>query len=303
MSTKQLALLLLPFALFSFVSCNPEAEAHSGTNITIRISPTAISSGFALIDFEPDEQCYYLIGIAPIELEPDTTSSSRVKAAMQLALDEAYKDYINWRFELLANGTPYIAEFPSHSLQYGPVTHSFTGLIPGAYYYIYAFVVNAQTNKPDGKLFITHIHMSDSTVYPNTRFEYRVRGKWDYIYPVDVQTKEILSYVPWVGETQDSLTISASGDNSVQAYFLRRFNEIMDSPNPRILNGIYAHNNDGEGDGTSDCLFEVGHTYYTGIGLYDGYFHSKAHDIYKFTWQGDSTDLFFVDSLSLTYGL
>ena len=100
---------------------------------------------------------------------------------MNLKLDEAYADYLYWRSELLRQGTPYVAEFPTHSLLYGTVRHTFTFLEPGKDYMIYAFVVNATNNKPDGRLFTHYVSTESESLFEGAlQFEYRVRGYWDY---------------------------------------------------------------------------------------------------------------------------
>ena len=59
-----------------------------------------------------------------------------------------------------------------------------------------------------------------------------------------------------------------------------------DSPN--IFHGMYAHKNDGVGDGTSTTRFEQGHTYYTALASFDGPLvlegAMRNYSIFKFTW-------------------
>ncbi|MBQ9144276.1 MAG: hypothetical protein IJX60_04945, partial [Paludibacteraceae bacterium] len=65
----------------------------------------------------------------------------------------------------------------------------------------------------------------------------------------------------------------------------------------------YAHNNDGVGDGTSSTYFQEGVTYYTGMAALDAplVFPLPMHiyNIYRFTWHGDSTNLYLTPAQSL----
>ena len=194
-----------------------------------------------------------------------------------------------------------MADFSSHSLQYGDIKHFFTLLQPGTEYWIYAFVVDPNTNKPAGKLFLETI-TTDSTSTIPLQFEYRVDGYWDYIYPVD-STGEIVSTIPWVCETIDSITIREGGWRVPGEYFFERFKNVYYEDYERILYGIYAHENDGVGDGTSATHFQEGVTYYTGMAALDAplVFPLPRHiyNIYRFTWRGDSTSLYLTPAQSL----
>lgn len=284
--------------LLSLSSCNPEAKAVSGMNVKIELNPYIISSGFIKCKFNPNKEAYYHIGIVPKEEAPDTSNTYSVKNFMTLQLDRAYAEYMDWRVWLLAEGVQPIAEFPTHSLQYGTVEHNFTLLNPDKEYMIYAFVVDSHTNKPDGRLFTYYISTSKTSEFEDLQFEYRVRGYWDYIYPIlfnprgDGET--IVDYVPWVGATIDSLSLIESGYSGPAAYFEEDFDEyVLYKEDSRIHFGIYAHNNNGIGDGSSTTLFEEGHTYYTGLTLMDGYLSKESLTIYKFRWENENTQFYF----------
>lgn len=281
-------------------SCNPDVKAVSGMKVVIDINPYIISSGFIKVSFVPNEDAYYHVGIVPVDEAPDTTSNASVKGFMSLMLDRTYADYLYWRAWLLSQGVSPVAEFPTHSLQYGTVEHNFTFLEPDKEYMVYAFAVDAKTNKPDGRLFTSYVSTTDMSCYEDIEFEYRVRGYWDYVYPTYFfmmgDGNQIVNYVPWVGATVDSLALREYGMSPMR-YFVDMFQEyVLYKEDDRIHFGIYAHNNNGIGDGTSSTLFEEGHTYYTGIALMDGYLSNKASVIYKFRWDGESTQLYFDSS-------
>lgn len=275
-------------------ACNPKAKAVSGNTVTVKMETQIISSGFIRVRFSTNKEAYYHIGIVPKEEVPDIKSASGAKGFMALMLDRAYAEYLLWRSDLLEQGMPYVAEFATHSLHYGTVDYDFTLLKPDTEYLIFAFPVNAQTNQPDGRLFVDNIATTKKSAYEDDLdFEYRVRGYWDYVYPVSLKG-ELLNYVPWTGATADSVDLREAGYASPEAYFLELFSSYMlFQESDRVHFGIYIQNNNGEGDGTSFTDFESGHTYYSAIALMDGYLSQKASVIYKFRWAGEDTQFLF----------
>lgn len=307
MSLSIFGLCLTGIALGVLPSCNPEAKAVSGMTVNIEINPLVISSGFMQFELETNKEAYYYVGIVPRSLAPDLSNNSAVRAFMNLVLDEAYTNYVAWRHSLLEKGVPYIAEFPTHSLQYGKVEYNFTLLEPETEYMIYAFVVDAKTNKADGRLFTYYASTYDESFYEDMQFEYRVRGYWDYVYPVynfhGSENYDIIDFVPWVGATVDSLQVYDLPFMTVHDFFGDLFGQYVDYQLSDWLHfGIYAHNNNGAGDGTSDTWFEEGHTYYTGLALMDGYLDKNIIAIYKFTWHGENTQYYFTPVMRLTAG-
>ena len=284
-----------------FSSCNPEVKAVSGLDVEIKIEPMIVSSGFMNFSFETNKEAYFHIGIVPAEEFPDTTSTAKVKAFMALKLDGAYLDYITWRYMLLECGTPYVAEFPTHSLQYGRVEYNFTSLKPDTEYVVYAFAVDAKTNKPDGRLFTYHVRTEKESQFEDMQFEYRVRGYWDYIYPVSTGG-EVLPFVPWVGNTIDSLSLADMPYvKNPMDYFSTLFAVYVDyKVNDIVHFGIYVHNNGDIGNGTSDIFFDSDHVYYTAMALMDGYLSEQSIVIYKFRWKDENTQFFFNKSDAMT---
>ena len=284
--------------LISFTACNPEAPAHTN-DVEITIDIEQVSAGYAQVSFSTNKEAFYLISIQPTQEGVDPQKIA--KTFMLLSLDSAYVDYLYWRNKQLQQHIPFVADFSSHSLQYGNITHFFTLLQPSTEYWVYAFVVDPTTNKPAGKLFLETI-TTDSISKTPLQFEYRIRGYWDYIYPVD-STGEVVSTIPWVCETIDSITIREGGWRVPGEYFFERFKNVYYEDYERILYGIYAHNNDGVGDGTSSTHFQVGKTYYTGMAALDAPLvfplPRNIYNIYRFTWQGDSTNLYLTPAQSL----
>ncbi len=293
---------LLPIVLCAVLAaCNPNAVAYTeGVEITIDVEQ--VSAGFAQVRFSTNKEAFYLISIQPTREDIDPQKIA--KTFMLLSLDSAYADYLYWRNKQLQQLIPFVADFPSHSLQYGNIKHFFTLLHPNTEYWVYAFVVDPITNKPAGKLFVETI-TTDSTSRIPVQFEYRIDGYWDYIYPTD-SMGEIISTIPWVGETIDSVSIRDGGWNSPGEYFFERFKHVYHEDYERILYGIYAHENNGVSDGTSATYFKEGTTYYTAMAALDAPLKfplpRNIYNIYRFTWIGETTDTVLVPQNSLPVG-
>lgn len=283
-------LVLIPYSLLLNPSCSPEAK-WTTDEVDINMEIVTVSAGFVECNFSTSKEAYYLIACVPAV--PGENPLDRPKQFMTLALDSANVEYLAWRNELLKKGEFNIAPFASHSLQYGSVKHFFTGLLPEQTYWIYAFVVNPTSLQPGGKLYLETVTTTKESIM-DIHFEYRVKGKWDYIYPVDENGK-IFSRFPYIATTCDSLNLvteELGTDSAAAAYFIiwamERF-LYPDSAN--VLYGVKAVENDGY---SSSEEFKTGHTYYTAISGYDGSF--KQSTVYKFIWTGDSCNLYFYDT-------
>ena len=271
---------------FSISSCNPEAP-WSTQDVTIEMSAQNVSAGFIEYSFTPNKEAYYLISCMPANELVDPFNHS--KQFMILALDSANTAYIQWRNGLLREGEFNIAPFASHCLQYGPITHFFTNLTPDTDYWVFAFVVNPETLKPVGKLFIETVKTTAESIM-DVHFDYRVRGIWDYIYPLDPDDK-INSKLPYPASTVDSLNLAEIwGGITPEDYFNKLFTTISESPDESIHYGVTVVKNDGSG---TSIPFEVNHTYYTAIVSYDGFMGNNV--IYRFHWTGNDYEAYFTD--------
>ena len=292
------ATLLVGMWLISFAACNPEVAAYT-EGVEISIDVEKVSAGFAQVRFSTNKEAFYLISIQPTQegVNPEKIA----KTFMLLSMDSAYADYLYWRNRQLQQHIPFVADFSSHSLQYGDIKHFFTLLQPSTEYWVYAFVVDPRTNKPAGKLFLETITTDSVSTMP-VQFEYRIDGAWDYIYPID-STGEIISNIPWAAETMDSITIREGGWRVPGEYFFDRFKKVYYEDYERILYGIYAHKNDGVGDGTSATHFEVGKTYYTAMAALDAPLvfplPKNIYNVYRFTWTGEDMDTVFLPQNSM----
>ncbi|MGN0189112.1 MAG: hypothetical protein ACI395_06315 [Candidatus Cryptobacteroides sp.] len=275
---------IIPFVALLAAACSTEA-VYNTKDVTLTLEIRQVSAGFCEAYFRTDKDAYFYV--AAEEAREGVDPLSMEKQFKTLSLDLAYKNYINWRYEHLLKGEPHIAEFSSHSLQYVEQDYFFNDLKPDTDYWIYGFVVDPKTNSPCGDLILQTIHTKVSSEI-EVWFEYRINGTWDYIYPLDT-SGNLNFFLPWVGETVDSvhlrdvLKVTTPGD-----YFISRFKTLQENGEANIFYGMYAHNNDGIGDGTSHTLFEEGHTYYTALSSFDGpiIFSGpyKNYNIYKFKW-------------------
>lgn len=285
MTMKRFAIF---FAVAACVLASCSTEARYDYFVDIDVNIKHVGAGYCEIEYTPHGDTWYLAGV--VEAEPGVDPLTAKRQFMNLALDEAYKDYINWRHQMLVEVTPHIADFASHSLKYG-ITHTYYQyLMPETDYWLFCFPVDPSTNKPSGDLYLKTIR-TESESKADISFEYRIKGGWDYIYPKDKQGK-IVDNIPWVGYTVDEEVLKQQEIDDPYYYFSSRYYPSRYYKNANIFYGMYAHNNNGYGDGTSDTLFEIGHTYYTGIFVYDA--NISRYNIFRFTWKGPDMELYLV---------
>ena len=273
--------LLLILCSFLLASCNTEAY-YETKDVEVKMNITNVSSGFIECEYSTNKDAYYLIAIR--EPWEDFNPITHQKQFMQLALDSAYAEYLLWRNDLLHQQEFTIAPFSSHSLQYGKTSHFFTGLTPYTDYWVFAFPVDPETMRPAGKLVLENIKTSIASTV-DVRFEYRVRGMWDYLYPVDT-LGHINARYPYIAITKDSLelTTEIAEWGTPLPFFYNWEEDMFDNPETAdIFYGVKATEHDDRL--LTTCTFEEGHTYYTGITGFDGLFKHMA--VYKFTWHKD----------------
>lgn len=284
-----IALSLVSLLCF-LTSCTPEAKWEI-EDVAIQMDIKTVSAGFIECSFSTTKEAYYMIAIQPVQEGFDPMGNQ--KQFMQLALDSANIDYLNWRYWELKNGEFNVASFASHSLQYGNTEHFFTNLFPDTEYWIYAFVVNPETLKPVGKLSLKTIRTTSESVC-NVHFEYRVRGLWDYIYPID-DFGRINDHFPYMAATRDSAFITDQFKETPEEFFTELFSIYSQyNIDGVVLYGVHVTKNDGQ---NSDEHFEAGHTYYTAIVSYDGFMGNNV--LYKFTWTGEDCELYMTEEDSI----
>lgn len=280
------AVCILAVITVLFPSCDPEARWETkDVNITMNLKN--FSAGFVECDFATDKEAYYLIACQPVR--EGVNPMEHQKQFMMLALDSANVEYLSWRNALLKQGEFNVAPFSSHALQYGAVNKLFTGLTRDTDYWIYAFVVNPETMEPAGQLYLMTVHTSTESRF-DIHFAYRVKGLWDYTYPLD-ENGNINSHYPYIATTRDSAAMGVTEEEILLDLIEWIYNQFNEPDNTNVLYGVRAVENDGW---QSSVAFEQDHTYYTCIADYDGMYDHCS--IYKFVWTGDSCNYFFHDT-------
>ena len=286
-------LIVLTVVALCATSCNPEAS-WTTKDVTIQIAPYTVSAGYIECAFTPNEDAYYLVACVPAREGYDPLDPKNQKQFMNLALDSADIGYKEWRHDLWEEGEFNVAPFASHSLQYGNIVKFFTNLKPSTDYWIYAFVVDPVKEQPAGKLYLKTISTPDTSVV-DVHFEYRVKGLWDFIYPLNPDDK-INSHFPYLAATVDSLTLAVSFEGiSPEDFFNDYFTDIAkDNRTDEVRYGVNVVKNDGSG---KSIPFVEGHTFYTAIVSFDGFIGNNV--IYKFTWTGEDFEAYFKDEDSI----
>lgn len=284
---KGYRLMVIGWLAFLTLACNPDAS-WTTKDVSIQISPYTVSAGYVECAFSPDKDAYYLVACEPARKGVNPMDNQ--KQFMTLAMDSAYTEYIQWRYDLLKDGEFSIAPFASHCLQYGKIDKFFTNLEPETDYWIYAFVVDPDKIQPAGKLFLQTVTTKATSVV-DVHFDYRVRGYWDYIYPLNPDGK-IVNKFPYLASTVDSATLTDIwGGISPEDYFNDLFITISESHDESSIHyGVTVVKNDSSG---TSIPFEVNHTYYTAIVSYDGFMGNNV--IYRFHWTGDDYEAYFTD--------
>ena len=280
------------------LACNPEAQWET-EDVEITITETTVSAGYIECSFETNKVAYYLIDCVPAEEGFDPTLPENQKPFMMLAIDSANVKYLEWRYYLLKEGEFNIAPFASHCLQYGDIDHFFTNLKPGTDYWIYAFAVDPEKLQPVGKLFLKKVTTAPKSVV-DIRFEYYVRGYWDYIYPINNDSTkdkfgEINYHFPYFAATVDSAYLADTLQQTTKQYFTELFRfYAYTNYSDFIRYGVQVTYNDGI---SSDEHFMPFHTYYTAIAGFDGAIDEYV--TYKFTWTGEEFEMRFKDEDSI----
>lgn len=274
-------------------SCSPEAP-WSTKDVKITMQQRLVSAGFAEYTFSTNKDAYYLIACQPVK--EGYNPMEHQKQFMTAALDSAEREYLEWRAWQLENDEFIIAPFASHALQYGKVEHFFTSLESETDYWVYAFVVNPDKKTPAGTLYLETIHTRDKSVL-DIHFEYRIKGYWDYVYPVDT-LGNIYTRFPFLATTRDSAELTDIFHQTAEEYFNELFLGIMESSfltEQNVRYGVQAVYNGPFGNGGTH--FEPGGTYYTAIAGCDGTIGNNV--IYKFKWTGEDLEAYFRDEDSI----
>lgn len=284
--------IILACAALCATSCIMNIKPYFATeDVTLDMKVLRTGAGFCHVKVEvkaydgTTDEAWYFLGIYPEEECPKSDEE-----LMNLAVKEAKAEYDQWKKKY--DDSFMIADFASHSLKYGDAETFFNYLEADSDYRVFCFVMNPETEKPVGKLYSEKIHTEYFSKL-DVCFDYRIKDHWDYIYPKDRKSAKLISDVPWVAMTADSLDIRRSGVEAPDEYFVAKYDEQIADKSLRILYGMYAYNNDGVGDMGNAVCFEEGHTYYTAIATFDGWLADYAY--YKFTWTGPGMEILLTE--------
>jgi len=188
---KKVLFLISFIALLS--SCNTTSiYTTDPCNISIHIESGTPTASYVLANFRPeDNQVYYIAGIVTLERFSSVKNDTRF---MQMCIDYEYKEYINWRYDLLEEEEEHIATFSSHCLSYGEDSRYFRDLSPNTTYVLYAFCVDPDILKPTGNLF--HIPFTTSELrQSNLTFQVMFKEREDDIHVTIMPSNDNEHYV------------------------------------------------------------------------------------------------------------
>lgn len=286
----KLYLVSLMSALF-LTSCNPDAIYHT-KDVTIKIEQKRRSIGYVEVAISTNKESYYYMNILPdSNTEYVNLMRNHPKQFMNLMLDGAYVEYVNWRYSFLKSGVTNVADFASHSLRYGSVKKFFQNLDEGTKYHIYAFAVDPSSNKPIGNLYTLDVEtLTHQTV--NIHFNARVSGNWLYIYPLD-EKNNVIDYSPYVWDYIDEQEFEKKYNKNPLLYLIDMLyvtdaDDFIDMTNDFSSMGIDVDNDN------DDQILEPGKTCYIIIASVDGGINIATITEYKFVYNGPETEIEFI---------
>lgn len=278
--------IITAFVTLCLCSCEPIPLYYSGRHVKIEVDVQTVSSGYIKVSFNPSYPAYYLSGVEKVSDCHNLLKNEEY--FMSVVLDSSLVEYAQWRHSHIRDGEQYISDYASHSLNYGESTMRRFLLEPDTDYWVYSFVVDPDSMKADGHLFLQPIHTASESVLGDIRFSYKISASWEYIYPINMDNGEIATDIPWVTGIIDSLDLRRRGYSAPADYFMERFMELSED-GLNVFTGIHVINNSGIGGGNEPRL-ENGHTYYRAMGVIDGGLN-ECHDIYCFRWIGSDTEI------------
>ena len=269
---KKLALVFAALLLM-LAGCKTESKYHL-LGVKFEIEVASVTKGYIHTYFYPSTVAYYVTGCMPVNDNYDPINKSR--QFMTLMVDSLYIDYLDWRYDYLRNQEDYIADFASHSLQYGDSEKYFQNLQPDTDYWVYAFVVDPGTKEPFDKLWLTTVR-TDSLSTCRAFFETRVQSSYFYMYPRESEGGEILGNVPYTGGIVDALDLMEAFplpldfEGKLDKYSERAYNLAVDYGilDDITYTGVKQINYAGR--------FKNGHTYYIIIGELQGGIYNRAY--------------------------
>lgn len=192
-------------ALILLGACTTKSKYHL-YSAELDIELLDITPGYIYARFYSTEVTYYVTGCMKVNDQYDPVGKPR--QFMTLMVDSLYQDYLRWRYDYLKDQEDYIADFASHSLQYGESEKYFQNLEPCTNYWIYAFVVDPDKKEPSTDVIWMETVTTDSLAIHRAYFDTRIQGTYFYMYPRSEENGPILEDVPYTGVVVDSASVA-----------------------------------------------------------------------------------------------
>ena len=215
-----------------------DAVEIMGTQMTVNCTPE-------------DDRSYYYFSIMK---NTDFTNLGMSDAHfMTVMLDSLYRDYLDWRRDLLYDNEEYIMSFRNHSFHYGHASRFFTNLLPETEYVIYGFVINPEDIQlPIGKLYTKVVKTTEviNDISPMViDFRYDISPKLDTTYwttdgtdiNMELVSEAIISVRPSINgkPTKDPYVFHIIDDEILAAHYGGDIGVYADNVVAGILSGDY----------------------------------------------------------------
>lgn len=215
-----------------------EAVDVMGTQMTVHCTP------------EDDRSYYYFSIMTQREYKNLNMTDGHFMTVM---LDSLYREYLDWRRDLLYNNEEYIMSFRNHSFHYGHASRFFTNLMPETDYIIYGFAINPEDIQlPIGKLYTQSVRTTkiNNDVSPMViDFRYDISPVIDTTYwttdGTDIQmelvSEAIISVRPSVNgkPTKDPYVFQIIDDETLNKQYGGDIGKYADQVVAGILSGDY----------------------------------------------------------------
>lgn len=266
-------------------SCDPDAKYYT-KKVSIKIEQKRKSLSYVEAEFTTNKEAYYYMNILPdSNTEYVNLMRKNPKQFMSLMIDSAYVEYVEWRYSFLKAGESNVADFASHSLRYGPVKKFFQNLKEGSKYHLFAFAVDAESNKPIGELYTLDVETLTHQAV-NIHFNARVSGNWFYIYPLD-EKNSVIDYSPYVWSYIDEEFFEEKYKKNPEAFLRFLLYGDEEEGYVDITADISSMGIDVDNDNDRQVL-EPGMTCYIIIASLDGGINKITE--YKFVYNGPQTE-------------
>lgn len=266
-------------------SCSKDA-VYNILNVSIKNEIDDISRGHIHASFTPNRDAWYMTGL--LEKSDEYNPEKYPDHFMVLMLDSLYREYLDWRYEYLKDEVPYIADFASHSLNYGNTEKNFEGLKPDTDYWLYSFVVDPESNSHVGELFLNTVHTLDKSSFGNIFFSAQIVDQAINAYVLDKKGGSIKDKVPFLFEMIDSVALRDSYPEGPVEDAIQNYQEEMYDLYKQydLINWVVSY---GKISIDWSEYLENNETLYLALGVVDAGLSNKT--CYKFKWDSSAREI------------